>query len=92
MTRKTKRTIWISLAAFVLIIGGAAAYYFGSILNQLDGLAKDGDDSPFAGIENVEKVNTPDPPKWEGSETVNILVMGVDARGLKKVKFLAPTA
>ncbi|WFR63132.1 LCP family protein [Paenibacillus amylolyticus] len=84
MTRKTKRTIWISLAAFVLIIGGAAAYYFGSILNQLDGLAKDGDESPFAGIENVEKVNTPDPPKWEGTETVNILVMGVDARGLKK--------
>ena len=87
MTRKTKRTLWISLAAFVLIVGGATAYYFGSILNQLDGLQKKGEDSPFANIENVEKVNTPDPPKWEGTETVNILVMGVDARGLKRVKF-----
>ncbi|MGQ8875274.1 LCP family protein [Paenibacillus amylolyticus] len=84
MTRKTKRTLWISLAAFVLIVGGATAYYFGSILNQLDGLQKKGEDSPFANIQNVEKVNTPDPPKWEGTETVNILVMGVDARGLKK--------
>ncbi|MEI2281965.1 transcriptional attenuator, LytR family [Paenibacillus polysaccharolyticus] len=84
MTRKTKRTLWISLAAFVLIVGGAVAYYFGSILNQLDGLQKKGEDSPFANIENVEKVKTPDPPKWEGTETVNILVMGVDARGLKK--------
>lgn len=40
MTRKTKRTIWISLAAFVLIVGGVVSYYFGSILNQLDGLQK----------------------------------------------------
>ena len=92
MTRKTKRTIWISLAAFVLIVGGAAAFYFGSILNQLNGLQKEGDESPFASIENVEKVNTPDPPKWEGTETVNILVMGVDARGLKEGKFPVQTA
>ncbi|MDO7908239.1 LCP family protein [Paenibacillus sp. JX-17] len=84
MTRKTKRTLWTVLGVVVLGIIIFAVYYFGSIYNQLQGLQKTGEDSPFHSIEQVEQVKTPDPPKWEGTEVVNVLLMGVDARGFSE--------
>lgn len=84
MTRKTKRTVWAVLAAIIIAAALLAGYYFTSVINELQDLNKDGEDSPFYNVENVDQEITPDPPKWEGKEPVNILLMGVDARGLSK--------
>ncbi|WP_084411278.1 LCP family protein [Paenibacillus glacialis] len=83
MTRKTKRTIWWVLAVLILAVIGYAVYYFTSIYNGLEGLHKEGDASPFSHLEQVEAA-VPEPPKWEGTELVSIVIMGVDGRGLTK--------
>ncbi|MFF2909572.1 LCP family protein [Paenibacillus sp. NPDC057934] len=80
---KTKKPLFWTLAIILLLIIGGVVYYFTSIANELGNLQKDGDNSPFQNVETVD-TNTPDPPKWEGTEPVNILLMGVDARGVKK--------
>lgn len=80
MTRKTKRTIWTVLAVIAVAVISVVIFYFTSIYNQLNQLQKTGEASPFHNIEKIDKVVTPDPPKWEGTERVNILLMGVDSR------------
>ncbi|MBD7968875.1 LCP family protein [Paenibacillus gallinarum] len=82
MNRKTKRTVWMVLAVIVVTAALLAVYYFTSVVNELQGLNKEGENSPFYNVEKVDQEITPDPPKWEGKEPVNILLMGVDARGL----------
>ncbi len=84
MTSRTKRTIWSVLAVIIVAIVGFAVYYFSSIYNQLDNLHKEGANSPFKNVKQVDQVRTPDPPKWEGTDPVNILLMGVDGRGIQK--------
>lgn len=83
MTRKTKRTLLSVLAIIILAVIGYAVYYFSSIYNGLEGLQKKGEDSPFHQLQKVE-ATAPDPPKWEGTELVSILIMGVDGRGLSE--------
>lgn len=78
-----KRPLFWSLFIVLLLLAGGAAYYFSSIYSSLDDMHKTGSASPFQNIETVD-TDTPDPPKWEGTEPVNILLMGVDARGVKK--------
>lgn len=82
MNRKTKRTVWMVLAVIVVTAAVLAVYYFTSVVNELQDLNKEGENSPFYNVEKVDQEITPDPPKWEGKEPVNILLMGVDARGL----------
>ncbi|AZS13691.1 LCP family protein [Paenibacillus lutimineralis] len=84
MTKRTKRTILWSLLAVLVIVVGFLAYYFTAIYNQVDHFQKTGEDSPFYQVKPTETTKTPEPPKWEGTDRVNILLMGVDARGLKK--------
>ncbi|MGF7049396.1 LCP family protein required for cell wall assembly [Paenibacillus sp. DS2015] len=81
MTRKTKRTVWWVVAVIMLAVVGYVVYYFTSIYNGLEGLNKEGKESPFSHIQQVEAA-TSEPPKWEGMELVSILIMGVDGRGL----------
>ncbi|MHA0858136.1 LCP family protein [Paenibacillus sp. CMAA1364] len=81
MTKKTKRTLGLVLAALILAVLGYAVYYFTSFYNGLEGLQKEGDKSPFSQLQQVE-ATAPEPPKWEGTELVSILIMGVDGRGL----------
>lgn len=77
--RKIAAILLIILFAFVAF----GLYYFLSIYKGLEGLSKTSENSPFfEGMENDEKVV--EPPKWLGTEVVNILLMGVDARGNKK--------
>jgi len=83
MTRKKKRTIWWVLALLLLAVIGYTVYYFTSIYNGLEGLHKEGEASPFSHLEQVE-AKVPEPPKWEGTELVSILIMGVDGRGVTK--------
>ncbi|AJS61307.1 LCP family protein [Paenibacillus sp. IHBB 10380] len=83
MTRKTKRTIWWVLAVLIVAVIGYLVYYFTSIYNGLEGLHKEGKESPFSHLPQVEAAAT-EPPKWEGTELVSLLIMGVDGRGLSK--------
>lgn len=77
--KSRKPLLWTTLSIFlVLIIGGAV--YLSSILNNLDNFNKDADNSPLKNVE-AAGVEAQEPPKWEGTEPVNILLMGVDARG-----------
>jgi LCP family protein required for cell wall assembly len=84
MTKRTKRTILWSLLAVLVIVVAFLAYYFTSIYNQVDHFQKTGEDSPFYQVKPTETTKNPEPPKWEGTDRVNILLMGVDARGLQK--------
>ncbi|AOZ93554.1 LCP family protein [Paenibacillus crassostreae] len=83
MTKKTRRTIWWVLAVLLLAVISYAVYYFTSIYNGLEGLKKEGDASPFSQVEQIEAA-APEPPKWEGTEPVSILIMGVDGRGVSE--------
>lgn len=83
MTKRTKRTILWSVIGVLVAIAAFVAYYFTAIYNQVDNFQKTGEDSPFYHVQPTE-TKVPEPPKWEGTERVNILLMGVDARGLKK--------
>lgn len=79
---KKKPLLWI-LAIILLLVFGGIVYYFTSVYNQLDNLHKTGDKSPFAAVPSPA-ADVVEIPKWEGTEPVNILLMGVDARGVKK--------
>lgn len=83
MTRRTKRAIIWSVVGVFVAIAALVAYYFIAIYNQVDNFQKSGEDSPFYNVQTTE-TKVEEPPKWEGTERVNILLMGVDARGLKK--------
>lgn len=83
MTRRTKRAIIWSVVGVFVAIAALVAYYFIAIYNQVDNFQKNGENSPFYNVETTE-TKVEEPPKWEGTERVNILLMGVDARGLKK--------
>ncbi|RCX16243.1 LytR family transcriptional attenuator [Fontibacillus phaseoli] len=83
MTKRTKRAIIWSVAGVLVAVAAFVAYYFIAIYNQVDDFQKTGEDSPFYKVQPTE-TKVPEPPKWEGTERVNLLLMGVDARGLKK--------
>lgn len=83
MTKRTKRAIIWSAVGVLVVVAALVAYYFIAIYNQVDDFQKTGEDSPFYNVKPTE-TKVPEPPKWEGTERVNILLMGVDARGLKK--------
>ena len=65
------------LLVAVGIVGAYAAYQAYGIFNALDNLNPNQTESRFEHIP-VEPVNLP--PKWEGKERVNILMLGGDAR------------
>lgn len=81
MAKKTKRTIYTIITLIALVILFAGGYYFISIANQLGDLQKTGEDSPFYNVEQIDQESSVDIPVWEGNEPVNVLLMGVDARG-----------
>ncbi|WP_223067001.1 LCP family protein [Paenibacillus caui] len=83
MTKRTKRIILWSVAGVLAVIIAAVAYYFSAIYKQVDNFSKKGEDSPFYQVQPSD-IKVPEPPKWEGTERVNILLMGVDARGIRK--------
>ncbi|WP_413407239.1 LCP family protein [Paenibacillus amylolyticus] len=83
MSLKTKKiAIWTSVMIFLMIIA-LGLYYVVAIYKGLDSFSKEQEDSPFYEVKASEE-HVIEPPKWAGKEPVNILLMGVDARGLKK--------
>ncbi|WP_411345039.1 LCP family protein [Paenibacillus sp. WLX1005] len=79
MNLKTKRTLLWSLIIVAVAIIGYAIYYFTAVYNQIGALQKTGDASPFKNLPTNTAVAA-EPPAWEGTEPVNILLMGVDSR------------
>ncbi|EGL17523.1 MULTISPECIES: LCP family protein [unclassified Paenibacillus] len=83
MSLKTKRIAAV-LALILIVLSGPVVYYFYSLYKGLEGLNKtDSQKSLFAAV-NAAEVESVEPPKWLGTEPVNILLMGVDARGVNK--------
>ncbi|MBD3921078.1 LCP family protein [Paenibacillus sp. PR3] len=86
--KKGKRRPWWmwSLFGLLIVVAGLfvwAAVYGVGVYNALDGLNKSDEESKFTQF-NDQNTTTAEPPKWEGTERVNILLMGGDGRGLEK--------
>ncbi|GGG24010.1 LCP family protein [Paenibacillus abyssi] len=79
--RKGKKKPWKLVIYSVLIVlalvVGYAAYHGISIYNALNGLQKANAESRFDQFDDAE---VKEPPKWEGTERVNILLLGGDGR------------
>ncbi|CAM4412243.1 LCP family protein [Paenibacillus tarimensis] len=70
-----------SILGVAIIIGAYAAYQGIGIYNALDNFKKSDTESRF---KDVIDVSIEKPPEWTGTERVNILLLGGDARGLEK--------
>ncbi len=77
-----KRLLWAGLVlvlALVLWIG----YYVYSILAFGNNIQSGNDDSPFKQFEEEQTdADKNEPPEWDGTERVNVLLLGGDSRGL----------
>lgn len=82
MTRRRKTILSLTVLSIISIIG-YAVYYVTSIYNGLESLNKTPENSPFKEVV-AKAAEVADPPQWTGTDPVNILLMGVDARGTKK--------
>ncbi|AZN39498.1 LCP family protein [Paenibacillus albus] len=81
--KKKKPWKWalLGLGVAVLLVAGFFIYQGVGVVKGLDGFSKPKDESMFGQFEDkpAEK-----PPEWQGTERVNILIMGGDNRGLQK--------
>ncbi len=75
---KYSKKVVYSLLALLLIVVIIVIYYINAILSAANAIS-DPDDSQFKGVENNEPL-----PIWEGTDRVNILILGGDDRGLKE--------
>lgn len=86
MSRKTRRIILYSSLSVVLAVCLIIAYYYSSVRSFADTIYENSKDIPTmdtAPIEGGPPVPIPAPPEWDGTERVNILLLGGDSRGLK---------
>jgi LCP family protein required for cell wall assembly len=81
MRKKIKWTLISAGSIVILLIG----YYIFSVIHAVDQIGKAKEPSPIQ-ILDIKSKNDPAlaVPKWEGTQRVNILVLGADARGLAK--------
>jgi polyisoprenyl-teichoic acid--peptidoglycan teichoic acid transferase len=76
---------WVFISIGVALVG-FIGYYLISFYTAVDGFNKSEKESIFTAIEKTNLKQTEiAPPKWEGKDRVNILVLGGDSRGLKKI-------
>lgn len=78
---KKKPWKWVLITVLVLLCAGiAGATVWGvGVYKALDDFSKEPGESRFDGFVDQPEL---EPPKWEGTERVNILLLGGDARGL----------
>ncbi|SDW69678.1 LCP family protein [Paenibacillus sp. CF384] len=81
--KKKKPWKWALFGGLVAIAAVVAFFVYQGVgvYNGLDGFSKPKEESRFSQFEEVAEEK---PPEWEGTERVNILIMGGDNRGLKK--------
>jgi polyisoprenyl-teichoic acid--peptidoglycan teichoic acid transferase len=75
-----KRRWMLAVAIVVLLVLGAVGTWAYRVNEQLGEARKTGNESRFTHL--ISPVNKP--PEWEGTERVNVLLMGGDERGLRK--------
>jgi LCP family protein required for cell wall assembly len=80
MRKKWKWTL-VGLLSLLLITLGVVGWKVYGTYHQLDQMSKPKDISRFRKFEEKPQYK---PPEWEGSERVNVLLMGGDERGLTK--------
>jgi LCP family protein required for cell wall assembly len=73
--------LYYTLLGLMLAVVIVIIYYVYSILNFADGIHKNPEDSIF---KDVQQDDQNLPPRWEGTDRVNILILGGDSRGLGK--------
>ncbi|MCE5170919.1 LCP family protein [Paenibacillus profundus] len=74
-----------ALTVMTVIIVGSVGYYTWAMYDSLGNLQKKPEESRFTPV--VSKLpdrKAVEPPKWEGRERVNILLLGGDSRGMDK--------
>lgn len=81
MTRE--KTILTMICLIMTAVTGFVIYYFSSVYQGLNGLNKSPENSLFKEV-SANDAQIVEPPKWTGTEPVNILLMGGDARGAAK--------
>ncbi|MBE1445724.1 MULTISPECIES: LCP family protein [unclassified Paenibacillus] len=84
MARKIK---WALLTTVLLLFVGVGYYTYAFLHFANNIQSKPDNDKLFSGItaKSTTKVSeTYTPPKWEGKQRVNVLLLGGDSRGLKK--------
>ncbi|PYI50637.1 hypothetical protein DLM86_28100 [Paenibacillus flagellatus] len=81
MWRKAK---WIALACTAVIL--CVVGYYGYSFYQFGTNIQEKKDDPFLGQFKTQNMSATEeaPPKWEGKERVNILLLGADSRGTSK--------
>lgn len=79
---KRKPWKWVLITVISLVcLGVIGATVWGvGVYNALDNFNKEPDESRFSQFDPAQYA----PPEWEGTERVNILLMGGDARGLEE--------
>ncbi|MCC2683714.1 MAG: transcriptional regulator [Paenibacillaceae bacterium] len=82
---KLKWTILV-VSGLILGIAGYYLYSFVHFANQISTKPGGSKLKPITALQTpaTDPIDVYTPPKWEGSERVNILLMGGDSRGLKK--------
>jgi LCP family protein required for cell wall assembly len=80
MSKKWKWTLFSSLSLIFIFLCFVGWRVFGTY-NQLENISKPIEESRFG---QFEKTLGDEPPVWEGTERVNVLIMGGDGRGLSK--------
>lgn len=81
------RTIkWVFISVFVLLLAGAG-YFTYVFLNFANHIQNHPESPKFKGLTAKQQGSVGNnfaPPKWEGNQRVNVLILGGDSRGLKK--------
>lgn len=80
MSKKWKLTLLSVLGLLVIFLGFVSWKVYGTY-NQLDNIQKTKEESRFGQFEVKPEEK---PPEWEGTERVNILLIGADERGLRE--------
>ncbi|MFC5530719.1 LCP family protein [Cohnella yongneupensis] len=83
---KTRRIILYTSLSVVLAAGLVIAYYYYSVRSFAETIYNNSKDIPTmdtAPIGGGPPVPIPAPPEWDGTERINILLLGGDARGVK---------
>ncbi|MCS7463397.1 LCP family protein [Paenibacillus doosanensis] len=82
-----KKIKWTLFAALLLLLVGTGYYTYAFLHFANNIQSKPENTKLFSGVtaQNTTKVSeTYTPPKWEGKQRVNVLLLGGDSRGLKK--------
>lgn len=82
--RLRNKIMW-SVGGLLLVVFSVISYYVYSLYSFADKIHADPEDSIFSNVRPLTNTSAElAPPKWEGKERVNILLLGGDSRGLSK--------